>query len=67
MTSGARASRYAAAHEAYLADRESIEVVPEIDGISAGGMPSRVKCLHALGRARARRRTRREPDRRSAL
>jgi uncharacterized protein len=22
--------------------------VPEIDGISAGGMPTRVKCLHAL-------------------
>ncbi|MBX3087728.1 MAG: DUF501 domain-containing protein, partial [Cryobacterium sp.] len=25
-----------------------IEVVEELDGISAGGMPSRVKCLHAL-------------------
>ena len=22
--------------------------VPEIDGVSAGGMPDRVKCLHAL-------------------
>lgn len=40
--------RYEAAHRAYLADRESIEVVPEIHGVSAGGMPSRVKCLHAL-------------------
>jgi hypothetical protein len=39
---------YLAAHESYLADRESIESVPEIAGISAGGMPSRVKCLHAL-------------------
>jgi hypothetical protein len=39
---------YARAHESYLADRESIEHVPEIAGISAGGMPSRVKCLHAL-------------------
>lgn len=39
---------YRAAHVAYLADRESIECVPEIDGISAGGMPTRVKCLHAL-------------------
>ncbi|AWB86971.1 DUF501 domain-containing protein [Mycetocola zhujimingii] len=39
---------YAAAHEAYIADRESIAVVPEIAGISAGGMPVRVKCLHAL-------------------
>ncbi|WP_144766227.1 DUF501 domain-containing protein [Curtobacterium sp. 9128] len=42
------AERYRAAHEAYLADRESIEHVDEIDGISAGGMPTRVKCLHAL-------------------
>ncbi len=40
--------RYRAAHEAYLADRESIAAVPEIAGISAGGMPNRVKCLHAL-------------------
>ena len=39
---------YAQAHVAYLADRASIEAVPEIDGISAGGMPTRVKCLHAL-------------------
>jgi hypothetical protein len=39
---------YRAAHERYLADRESIEDVPEIAGISAGGMPTRVKCLHAL-------------------
>lgn len=42
------AARYAAAHEAYLADREAIEVVPEISGVSAGGMPDRVKCLHVL-------------------
>jgi uncharacterized protein len=42
------AAAYLAAHESYLADRESIESVPEIAGISAGGMPSRVKCLHAL-------------------
>lgn len=41
-------SAYEAAHRAYIADRESIAVVPELDGISAGGMPSRVKCLHAL-------------------
>jgi hypothetical protein len=39
---------YAAAHRAYLADRESIAAVPEIADISAGGMPVRVKCLHAL-------------------
>jgi uncharacterized protein len=39
---------YSAAHESYLARRESIEHVDEIDGISAGGMPNRVKCLHVL-------------------
>lgn len=39
---------YLAAHEQYLADRESIAVVEEIANISAGGMPVRVKCLHAL-------------------
>jgi uncharacterized protein len=42
------AAQYRAAHDQYLADRESIAVVEEIAGISAGGMPSRVKCLHAL-------------------
>ncbi|MBO3088939.1 DUF501 domain-containing protein [Cellulomonas sp. zg-ZUI40] len=36
------------AHEAYLADREALGHVPEIAGISAGGMPHRVKCLHVL-------------------
>ncbi|MFV0428137.1 MAG: DUF501 domain-containing protein [Arachnia sp.] len=39
---------YRGAHEAYLADRAALGEVPEIDGVSAGGMPSRVKCLHAL-------------------
>ncbi|WP_233549080.1 DUF501 domain-containing protein, partial [Clavibacter lycopersici] len=38
---------YAAAHASYLADRESILVVPELAGVSAGGMPVRVKCLPA--------------------
>jgi hypothetical protein len=42
------AEQYSHAHEAYLADRESIAIVAEIAGISAGGMPTRVKCLHAL-------------------
>jgi uncharacterized protein len=40
------AARYRAAHEDYLARREAIGRVPEIAGISAGGMPGRVKCLH---------------------
>ena len=39
---------YKAAHESYLADRKLLGEVEEIDGISAGGMPTRVKCLHAL-------------------
>jgi hypothetical protein len=39
---------YQAAHEAYIADRTQFGDVSEIDGISAGGMPTRVKCLHAL-------------------
>jgi uncharacterized protein len=42
------ADRYATAHRAYLADRARLGDVPEIRGVSAGGMPDRVKCLHAL-------------------
>jgi uncharacterized protein len=42
------AALYARAHEAYLTFRESIGHVPEIAGVSAGGMPTRVKCLHVL-------------------
>jgi hypothetical protein len=47
------AERYAGAHEDYLAARAGIaeetgQSVPEIAGISAGGMPDRVKCLHVL-------------------
>lgn len=42
------AAEYERAHAAYLADRESLGHVPEIDGITAGGMPNRVKCLHVL-------------------
>jgi hypothetical protein len=39
---------YRRAHDQYLADRERLDSVPEIAGVSAGGMPDRVKCLHAL-------------------
>ena len=42
------ADMYRAAHEAYIADRDAIAQVPEVQGVSAGGMPTRVKCLHAL-------------------
>lgn len=39
---------YANAHKQYIADRDLVGEVPEVAGISAGGMPTRVKCLHAL-------------------
>jgi hypothetical protein len=42
------AAAYRAAHDAYLADRAVLGDVPEIAGVSAGGMPDRVKCLHVL-------------------
>lgn len=40
------AGRYRAAHEDYLARRAAAGEVPEIRDVSAGGMPTRVKCLH---------------------
>lgn len=47
------AGQYRAAHDDYLATRDACASlldldVPEIEGISAGGMPDRVKCLHSL-------------------
>lgn len=48
------AAGHRGAHEQYLRQRERIRLlagcdpVPEIAGISAGGMPDRVKCLHVL-------------------
>lgn len=48
------AAGHRAAHRNYLAERERIrlaaglEPVWEIDGVSAGGYPERVKCLHVL-------------------
>lgn len=42
------ARAYRAAHERYLVARSAHGDVEEIDGISAGGMPDRVKCLHVL-------------------
>lgn len=39
---------YERAHHAYLRDRSAFGEVDEIAGVSAGGMPTRVKCLHAL-------------------
>lgn len=49
-----KAEAYQQAHENYLAHRQrigqkaGIGQVEEIAGVSAGGMPTRVKCLHAL-------------------
>lgn len=40
------AARYRKAHDSYLAERAELGEAPEIDGVSAGGMPDRVKCLH---------------------
>jgi len=40
------AAAYRAAHEAFLAERDALGALPTRS--SAGGMPDRVKCLHAL-------------------
>ncbi|HXV94902.1 MAG TPA: DUF501 domain-containing protein [Pseudonocardia sp.] len=40
------ASAYRRAHERYLAERDAIE--PLGTEVTAGGMPGRVKCLHAV-------------------
>jgi uncharacterized protein len=42
------ATAYRKAHESYLARRRQFGDVSEIARISAGGMPTRVKCLHVL-------------------
>jgi len=42
------AAAYRRAHEHYLARRAELGQVEEIEGISAGGMPTRVKCIHVL-------------------
>jgi hypothetical protein len=42
------AAAYRRAHRDYLERRSAIADVGEIAGVSAGGMPDRVKCLHAL-------------------
>jgi hypothetical protein len=43
------AGEYAAAHDDYIAARSVLQMdVPEVENVSAGGMPNRVKCLHSL-------------------
>lgn len=44
----ALAAAHARAHAFYVARREAVAPIPEIADVSAGGMPDRVKCLHAL-------------------
>jgi len=53
LTDPELAGEYQAAHIDYEASRSAVAAelnidVPEISGITAGGMPDRVKCLHAL-------------------
>ena len=48
-TDAVLAGDYAAAHDDYIAARSALQIdVPEVENVSAGGMPSRVKCLHSL-------------------
>jgi hypothetical protein len=48
-TDPALSGEYAAAHDDYIASRSALGIdVPEVENISAGGMPDRVKCLHSL-------------------
>nr|WP_124054696.1 DUF501 domain-containing protein [Arcanobacterium ihumii] len=42
------AAAHERAHFSYVERRDLLEDIPEIAGKSAGGMPDRVKCLHAL-------------------
>ena len=44
----ALAAAYRGAHERYLARRAEVGDAEEVRHVSAGGMPTRVKCLHAL-------------------
>ncbi len=45
---GAASKAHRAAHEDYLRRRAAWGSPEQISGISAGGMPTRVKCLHVL-------------------
>jgi uncharacterized protein len=42
------AAAYESAHRHYIGRRDQHEQVSEISEVSAGGMPTRVKCLHVL-------------------
>ena len=48
-TDAVLAGEYSAAHDDYIAARSALQIdVPEVENVSAGGMPNRVKCLHSL-------------------
>ena len=48
-TDAVLAGEYAAAHDDYIAARSALQIdVQEVENVSAGGMPNRVKCLHSL-------------------
>ncbi|MGO1896483.1 MAG: DUF501 domain-containing protein [Brachybacterium sp.] len=42
------AAAYRRAHERYLTRRQELGDAEEVHHVSAGGMPTRVKCLHAV-------------------
>jgi len=42
------AAAHLAAHHDYLRRRAELGSPPQLEGVSAGGMPDRVKCLHVL-------------------
>ncbi|HKJ13091.1 MAG TPA: DUF501 domain-containing protein [Ornithinimicrobium sp.] len=46
--SGPLARAYHSAHEDYLRRRAELGTPARLAGVSAGGMPTRVKCLHVL-------------------
>ena len=48
VADAALSQEYQRAHERYLIERGSLGDVPQIAQVGAGGMPDRVKCLHAL-------------------
>ena len=48
-TDAVLAGEYAAAHDDCIAARSALQIdVPEVENVSAGVMPNRVKCLHSL-------------------
>jgi len=47
-TDASLAAAHLAAHNDYLRRRAELGTPPQLRGISAGGMPNRVKCLHVL-------------------